>query len=344
MKSALFSRRTAIKRLALAAAGAVGMAAPSLASAEPAAAPATVPVVPPVPVPPVPAPKPAPPPTPAQLEFTAMPAPENASGGHGGDLSAVTNAINGPGLYIGNEFKGWTDVQRQLAFASAARWGFTFVCPKVGGYGKTWHQDTQQLESWKAAAEIEGVKLAPFIYTIPDTAVADGAIAAAVANTCGIIVVDMEDEWGTTEANHVYQGVPMAQFGDRYRKDAARLPVIVTGYGDPITRFGTPGWPFLEMQTWADAYSPQFYYGVWSRFYNGGPESAIDWGAGECSTAFHASFPIVPSVSIYSAWSKSGVMSPYDLNTGKQRLQHWSGPVFWWEYTGMTDALATIIA
>src|SRR5438270_13423654 len=70
-------------------------------------------------------------------------------GGHSGNLGAITSQLWGTGLYIGNEFQGWSDTQRQAAFHNVASWGFNFVCPKVGGYGTTWYSSDAQLQNWK---------------------------------------------------------------------------------------------------------------------------------------------------------------------------------------------------
>ena len=51
-------------------------------------------------------------------------------GGHSGNLGAVTAQLWGTGLFIGNEFQGWSDATRQNVFATVAGWGFNFVCPK----------------------------------------------------------------------------------------------------------------------------------------------------------------------------------------------------------------------
>ena len=99
------SRRSAIKLLAVSGAGAL---APALARADPAL-PTRPPVPPVVPAPPSPA-------SVAATEYAQTPVPTDAVGGHAGSLASVTRVVNGPGLYVGNEFMKWKDTDHLALF------------------------------------------------------------------------------------------------------------------------------------------------------------------------------------------------------------------------------------
>lgn len=255
-------------------------------------------------------------------------------------LAAVTAAVSGVGVYIGNDWSEWSETARRFALAKIRAWGFDFVCPKVGGYGRTWYRDEAHLRGWAEAAHGIGLGFVPFIYTIPDTGDADARIAAQMARVTGIACVDMEDEWGSKEKGTApgYQGAPMASFGRVYRREAGDLPIIVTGYGDPITRFGpaSAGFPSAEMAAWADAYSPQWYIGVWSRYHKGGVGAALDWGKDECRQAFGADFPICPSIDLSSIYTPDSLLPLSDTRLLMASMRSYHAPVFVWEYGQMT--------
>lgn len=263
--------------------------------------------------------------------------PSAVGGGHSGNLSAITAVLRGNGLYIGNEFHGWSDAQRYSAFSTIRSWGFDFVCPKVGSYGRTWYSNLSQLRGWRDKAHRIGLGFAPFIYSVPNTTDGDAKICADIANLCGIIVVDMEQEWAKKETD-------MTNFGSLFRSTNPRSPIIVTGYGDPITRFGAGGWPFSQMAYWADGYAPQWYFGLWSKY--GGSSSnvktAINWADGECASAFGASFPICPNLSVYSNYNGSGYIPNTDLTTAEVYAKNWKAPIIWWEYQGMNASRAAV--
>jgi len=255
-------------------------------------------------------------------------------GGHSGNLGAVTTQLRGTGLYIGNEFQNWSDATRQSVFSTIRSWGFDFVCPKVGGYGSTWFSSDAQLQTWKGYAHNVGLGFVPFIYSVPNSYSRDASICSELANDCGIVVVDMEDEWAG-------YNTAMANFGATFRKTNPNSPIIVTGYGDPITRFGSAtAWPCAQMAYWADAYSPQWYYGDWTEYHNYGVQTAINWGDNQCATAFGSSFPMSPSPSIYSAYSSSGILPNADVQTGEDYAKNWKAPIIWWEYANMNASLA----
>jgi hypothetical protein len=261
-------------------------------------------------------------------------------GGTGGNLAAVNAALTGTGLYIGNEGRNWSDATWQSVFAQIRGWGFSFVCPKVGGYGSTWYTSDTQLAHWRSLANGVNLGYAPFIYSVPSSYVRDAQICSDIANICGIAVVDMEDEWGVSGSTNY--NTQMTGFGSTYRALNPNTPIIVTGYGDPTTRFGANGWPFASMAAWADAYSPQWYYGDWSEYggVSGNVRSAINWGDSQCGQVFGANFPLCPSVEIYSDYSSSGILPAADLVTGETYVKNWQAPIFWWEYSDMTAAIA----
>jgi len=260
-------------------------------------------------------------------------------------MAAVVAALgSGVGVYVGNDWGEWDDSARRFAMAKIRAWGFDFVCPKVGGYGRTRYRDEAHLRSWAEAARGIGLGFVPFLYTIPETGDADARIAAQMARTVGIACVDMEDEWGPREkgATPGYRGAQMTSFGRIYRQEADDLPIIVTGYGDPITRFGpaTTGFPNAEMAAWADAYSPQWYIGVYSRYKKGGVGAALDWGKDECRQALGADFPLCPSVDLSCLYTPDGRFPLPDTRTMMETLRAARAPVFVWEYGLMTPAHA----
>jgi len=260
-------------------------------------------------------------------------------------MAAVVAALgSGVGVYVGNDWADWDDAARRFALAKIRAWGFDFVCPKVGGYGRTWYRDEAHLRSWADAARGVGLGFVPFIYTIPETGDADARIAAQMARAVGIACVDIEDEWGSHEkgAPPGYRGAQMASFGRIYRQEAGDLPIIVTGYGDPITRFGPAGtaFPNAEMAAWMDAYSPQWYIGVYSRYHKGGVGAALDWGKEECRQALGADFPTCPSVDLSCLYTPDGLFPLPDTRTMMETLRAYHAPIFVWEYGLMTPAHA----
>lgn len=259
-------------------------------------------------------------------------------------MEAVTAVLRGVGVYVGNEWADWDNTARRFALARIRARGFDFVCPKVGGYGRTWYDSEAELAGWADSARAVGLGFVPFLYTIPETAEADARLAAQMARIVGVVSVDMEDEWGAAEKGAVpgYRGSPMAAFGRIYRQEAGDRPIIVTGYGDPITRFGPAdtGFPHAEMAAWADAYSPQWYVGVYSRYKKGGVGAALDWGRGQCRQALGADFPICPSVDLNCSFTADHLLPLADTRLLMESLRVGDTPIFVWEYGEMTAAHA----
>lgn len=263
-----------------------------------------------------------------------------ASGGKtGGNLTAIQAALYGTGLFVGNDGDGLSDAQWLALFTKISNWGFDFVCPKVGGYGSTWYSGYTQLQYWKAMANSVGLQYAPFIYSVPNSAVSDAKICSQIANNCGIAVVDMEDEWAG-------YNTAMTTFGTTYRQYSPDVPILVSGYGDPITRFGSAtAWPNSQMAAWADGYSPQWYFGVWGA-YGGNAnnvEAAINWGDAQCATAYGDSFPLVPEFDFASAYTSNSRLPVGDVVTAQNYGKLWKAPIFWWYDGYMTGAYATAI-
>lgn len=265
--------------------------------------------------------------------------PAAVGGGASGNLAAVQAALYGTGLFVGNNGDGLTDAQWLAKFTQVANWGFDFICPKVGGYGSTWYSDYTQLLNWKAMANSVGLQYAPFIYSVPNSAVSDARICSQIANNCGIAIVDMEDEWAG-------YNTAMTTFGSTYRKYSPDVPILVSGYGDPISRFGSvTAWPNAQMAAWADAYSPQWYFGVWGPYggHANNVKAAINWGDGQCATAYGNSFPLVPEFDFASAYSSNSRLPAGDVVTAQNYGKLWKAPVFWWYDGYMTNAYATAI-
>jgi hypothetical protein len=147
------------------------------------------------------------------------------------DLGTIDNVLWGTGLYVGNEWQNWSEQTRFDVISQVASWGFYFISPKVGGYGYTWYGTDDQLRGWRDAAWGNGIGFAPFIYSIPSTRVRDAQICSEIANAVGIAIVDMEDEWARAYS-------AMTEFGSVFRSYNPYDAICVTGYGDPITRFG----------------------------------------------------------------------------------------------------------
>jgi hypothetical protein len=282
-------------------------------------------------------------------------------GGTNGSLAAMNAAIPGKpgfpatGLYIGNEFNNKSDATIQSWFNQIHAWGFQFVCPKVGGYGKVWYSSAQypgstptttRLATWNTLAHNAGLVLVPFLYSIPNSTVDpnehiyDAKNAAAIANICGVVCIDMEDEWG--KSGSTYYNTQMTAFGNAYRALAPDKPIIISGYGDPVTRFGAASYfPYAQMKTWADGYTPQWYFGYWNP-YAGSPtaanvKSTINWADGQCATALGSSYPLAPSLGIYNS---AGVMPAADMHTAEDYARLWRAPIFWWEFTNMNATVA----
>ena len=255
-------------------------------------------------------------------------------------LEAVTAVLSGVGVYVGNAWYDWDDNARRFAMAKVRGWGFDFISPKVGGYTRTYYRNEGQLRGWVEAAHGIGLGFAPFIYSIPDTYAGDARICAQIARVAGIANVDMEDEWGAREKTGTpgYKGTEMAEFGRIYREEAGDRPIIANGYGDPITRFGSGagGFPNAEMAAWADAYSPQWYIGVYSRYHKGGVRAALDWVRAEVRQALGPDFPLVPSIALASLYSPDGLLPLPDMLALMAEMRQYKAPVFVWEYGRMT--------
>jgi hypothetical protein len=248
------------------------------------------------------------------------------------DLGTITNVLWGTGLYIGNEYYNWSDSTKAAVHAQVAAWGFDFVSPKVGGYGSTWYGTDDQLRYWRDTAWNVGIGYAPFIYSVPNSYTRDAQICSEITNAVGVAIADMEDEWA-------YAYSAMTAWGNVYRFYNPYDAVIVTGYGDPITRFGRGVFPGSQLAAWCDGYSPQWYYGVWTIYHNYGVIAAIDWADAECGDTFGWSYPLCPSMSIYSSWN-GGILPLHDMSVGEQYSWNWQAPIIWWEYGGMNDTRA----
>jgi hypothetical protein len=250
------------------------------------------------------------------------------------DLGTIDSVLWGTGLYIGNEFRNWSDATRNAVFNQIANWGFYFASPKVGGYGVTWYGSAAQLNSWRDMCWSAGIGFAPFIYSVPSTYYRDAQICSDLVNNGGgIAIVDMEDEWAGAHSQ-------MTAFGQVFRSYNPYDPIVVTGYGDPITRFGRGVFPSVELARWADGYSPQWYYGVWSVYNQRGVIAAIDWADNECGIEFGWNFAMCPSFSIYTIYHGRRILSGQDISTGEEYGWNWQAPIIWWEYGDMNADLA----
>lgn len=258
---------------------------------------------------------------------------EAAIGRQTGNLPAITRVLTGAGVYVAHEAKRWNEERRAHMFQQIRTWGFDFVCPRVGGYGAQWYRSDTELRDWRDQARQAGLQFVPFIDSTPTHHQRDAETCAALAAACGIVAVAMEDDYAEAPA-------AMLDFGLVYRAGSPHLPIIVTGYGDPITRFGLEAWPYGQMTAWADAYSPQWYYGDWAIYRQHGVAAAIDWAARQCAQVLGESFPLCPSLSIYTCPKTGALLPPTAINTGHNCARRWHAPIFWWEYASMNSIIA----
>ena len=154
-----------------------------------------------------------------------------------------------------------------------------------------------------------------------------------IGNDCGIVVVDMEIEYAGYDA-------AICDFGDVFRRNNPNTPIIVSGFGDPITRLAAGGWPFEEMGILGRWLRSAVVHGLWSVYAESGVKAAINWAHSECGAAFGRNFPLVPELSIYSGYTRSGILPDRDITTGENYAKNWKAPVFWWEYGNMNASIA----
>jgi hypothetical protein len=50
---------------------------------------------------------------------------------------------------------------------------------------------------------------------------------------------------------------------------------------------------------------------------------------------------MIPELSIYSAYSHSGILPHHDITTGENYAKHWKAPIFWWESGHMKASIAS---
>ena len=235
------------------------------------------PVIEPTPAP-VPAPQPPPPPVPAPL--TGLQRMQRWVG-----AQAV-------GVYLGIETVDWS----MNDFANRANqfrdMGVDVAYVKVGEYGTEWYNG-----NFAAIRQIfldRGVGCAPYLFCRPETWRGDLAIAVKMARLTGGVVLDCEEQF-------VNQGASLYNIVNGTRRSAPDACIIVSGYGDPLYAFG-PKWPFDAIRD-ADAYQPQWYFGVWDAYKQHGYLGAIAWGDGQCADEFRRCglgdmFAIQPAVNV----------------------------------------------
>ena len=146
----------------------------------------------------------------------------------------------------------------------------------------------------------------------------------------------MEDE---------YNGYPsqMAQFGSTFRSTNPNTPIICSSYGDPTTRWGAGGgaWPYAQMCYWGRrlraAVVLRRVVGVPQLRRRRGDQAGPTPGA---APVCGSNFPMSPELSIYSAYSSSGILPTGDITTGENYGKAWKAPIFWWEYSNMNATIA----
>lgn len=287
---------------------------------------------------PAPAPGPVPPPIPVQDTPSSPPSPTApAPAPIPIGLARVNRWIgtNKLGVYISPFQK--TNIAgkavrsadwRATQFGAVARtlrlWGVDFMAVKFGEYGNEWYDGTAP--AIRQALFNVGMGMTPYYFNRPQTWQKDAAICIKLANLCGGIILDCEEQFKgqATALHNLVQTV---------RNGAPNACIIVTGYGAPVTAFGAGGWPFSAIKM-ADAYQPQTYMSVWSVYKRSGARAAIDWGMGQVAAEFQRGglgldFCIQPCID-------AGINLD-DLHLAAAYTKKWKASLMIWEAQGLTQ-------
>jgi len=227
---------------------------------------------------------------------------------------------NAVGVYFGIETAPWradTFVSDTLAHFGSHLPDYVIV--KCGEWGIEWYDGT--FPAIRAGFLARGVGCAPYIFARPQTTSADQQLAAKLAREAGIVILDCEEQW----ANDL-GALPAFVAGVRHGAGDAPV-IIVSGYGDPKT--AVPGWDFRCLVA-ADAYQPQWYFGVWDIYRTSGWQAAIDWGDGQVAQQMVAAnlgadYPVQPALGLQG-------VNFADIEPASHYLANWKAGLSIWEF------------
>lgn len=226
------------------------------------------------------------------------------------------------GVYCGIEFVNDRAAQYDAQVAQPlAAMGADYAIVKCADGATEWYDGT--VAAIRSVFFKRGIGFAPYMWCVPGNQNATIRIAIHLAQVCGGVIFDMEDAWAG-------QDVEMAAILNAVRAAVPTACLIVTGYGDPLTKFGPTGFPFHTIATSKiDAYQPQWYIGVWDVYTQSGYEAAIDWGDKQCGAAFGPNFPLQPAIGLTKLRSA-------DIAPLAAYVARWGTSVAVWEFEAAT--------
>lgn len=232
--------------------------------------------------------------------------------------------------YLGVETYQWSiaEFQHWIDTVSPDQPDVAYI--KVGEYGQEWYggkfPDIRKLFIDK------GIGVAPYVFCRPQFLEKDLIIATNVAQLCGGVVLDCEEQW-------INNNSLLYLLIGRLRDMVGPSPVIlITGYGDPVT--AVPSFDFGALHP-ADGYQPQWYLGWWDIYHEKGYPKAITWGDGQCYQQFKTSglgadFPIQPAMNVQG-------VAPGDIAPIVRYLLQWQTGVTVWEAQSIPATMRKVI-
>lgn len=282
---------------------------------------------------PVPQPTPAPQPAPA-LALSPAPAVQAtpAEVAPNVKLARVWQWLgrNKLGVYCGVYTSSWRAAQFKEYAQRFRNMGADFLCVKFGEWGVEWYDGT--VADIRAACFSAGMGMAPYYFCRPQTWQRDAAICIHLAQVCGGVILDCEEQF-------TYAGAALHNLVQTIRNAVPGACIIVSGYGDPVTAFsngrGQGMWPFTSIMA-ADAYQPQLYFAVWSKYRQAGWQAALEWGLNQCGQEFTRAglglmFPIQPAI-------MTGINQD-DYQPSAAFLKQWKASLVLWEARQVTPAI-----
>lgn len=233
------------------------------------------------------------------------------------------------GVYTGIE----TFNDAPAAFAEIAStlqaYGADFALVKMGEGSATWHNG--DFASIRQAFFAHGLGCAPYWYCLPQGGQAQIDACIHLAQQFKLLILDCEDEYAGHDAE-------LADLLNALAVAAPSALIIVSGYGDPITRFGPHGWPFHTVATAAKAvYQPQAYFGVWDVYNQHGVDAALQWCDNECAAAFGQAIVLQPAINV------QGVKSLADFEAAGRYWKSFKASVVLWEYQQVTAQIVAAV-
>ena len=232
------------------------------------------------------------------------------------------------GVYFGTDTVTWRAPQFVGPAQEIKSWGADYGIVKFGAdIGVEWYDGT--VADIRKSFTDTGLGMAPYLYVNPGQVTNAAQIALHLCSVCEGVILDIEDGWGGYDSQLRY-------LLDTLHRGAPDACVILTGYGDPLYRFGQQGFPHGVVkaalaQGVLHAYQPQWYFGVWDVYKNSGWQAAIDWGDADVASAYGADAILQPAISI------EGV-HPSDFQPVAQYLKNWhAGIALWYKDQGTAD-------